>query len=60
MESRAAASRLRAAGLLAQHADHREIQAWTYETEAWRALTAGDYVRAFSSNVCSISRNFRM
>ncbi|MFD4482139.1 helix-turn-helix domain-containing protein [Streptomyces sp. NPDC058471] len=45
-EGGAATSRLRTAALLAQHADHPEIHAWTYETRAWRALTAGDYARA--------------
>ncbi|MFC7304451.1 hypothetical protein ACFQVC_09535 [Streptomyces monticola] len=45
-EGGAAGARLRTAALLAQHAGHAEIQAWTYETEAWRALTAGDYPRS--------------
>ncbi|MBD0743062.1 helix-turn-helix transcriptional regulator [Streptomyces sp. CBMA152] len=45
-ENRAASSRLKTAALLAQHADHDEIHAWTYETDAWRALTTGDYARA--------------
>ncbi|MGA4841545.1 helix-turn-helix domain-containing protein [Streptomyces sp. G45] len=44
--TRAASARLATAAALAQHADHHEIHAWTYETEAWRALTAGDYPRA--------------
>ncbi|MGW8381068.1 helix-turn-helix domain-containing protein [Streptomyces sp. ODS28] len=42
----AATARLRTARVLAQHAEHAEIHAWTYETEAWRVLTAGDYPRA--------------
>lgn len=45
-EGAAAASRLRTAALLAQHAEHPEIHAWTYETRAWTALTAGNYGRA--------------
>lgn len=45
-QSRAAAERLTTAASLAQHAEHHEIHAWTYETEAWRALTTGDYPRA--------------
>ncbi|MGW7517595.1 helix-turn-helix domain-containing protein [Streptomyces sp. NPDC054796] len=45
-EGAAATSRLRTAALLAQHADHSEIYAWTYETRAWTALTAGSYARA--------------
>ncbi|MEV7197749.1 helix-turn-helix transcriptional regulator [Streptomyces sp. NPDC093510] len=45
-EAGAATSRLRTAALLAQHAEHPEIRAWAYETQAWRALTAGDYQRA--------------
>ncbi|MFI1682264.1 multiprotein-bridging factor 1 family protein [Streptomyces sp. NPDC020607] len=45
-EGAAATSRLRTAALLAQHAEHPEIHAWTFETEAWRALTAGNYPRA--------------
>ncbi|MEV5405312.1 helix-turn-helix transcriptional regulator [Streptomyces albidoflavus] len=42
----AATARLRTAAALAQHAEHREIEAWCYETDAWRGLTDGDYVRA--------------
>lgn len=45
-DAHAARSRLRAATLLAQHAEHRELQAWACETAAWRSLTAGDYPRA--------------
>ncbi|MEL3950468.1 MULTISPECIES: helix-turn-helix domain-containing protein [Streptomyces] len=45
-QPRAAAARLTTAASLAQHAEHHEIHAWTYETEAWRALTTGDYPRA--------------
>ncbi|MBV6698021.1 helix-turn-helix transcriptional regulator [Kitasatospora aureofaciens] len=42
----AATARLRTAMTLAQHADHREIQAWCYETDAWRVLTDGNYSKA--------------
>ncbi|MFD2419509.1 hypothetical protein [Amycolatopsis pigmentata] len=42
----AATVRLRTAASLAKHADHCEIEAWCYETEAWRALTEGEYARA--------------
>ncbi|MGW7411672.1 helix-turn-helix transcriptional regulator [Streptomyces sp. NPDC054863] len=42
----AATARLQTAATLAQHADHPEIQAWCYETDAWRVLTEGDYDRA--------------
>ncbi|GAA4801662.1 helix-turn-helix transcriptional regulator [Streptomyces ziwulingensis] len=45
-QEHAATARLRAAATLAQHADHREIEAWCYETDAWRVLTDGDYARA--------------
>ncbi|MCI2421907.1 hypothetical protein MOQ72_31175 [Saccharopolyspora sp. K220] len=37
---------LRAADHLAKHADHPEIRAWCYETEAWRTLTQGHHHRA--------------
>lgn len=42
----AATARLQTAATLARQADHPEIEAWCYETEAWRVLTDGDYVRA--------------
>ncbi|MFJ9521058.1 helix-turn-helix transcriptional regulator [Kitasatospora sp. NPDC101801] len=42
----AATARLQTAMSLAQHAEHPEIQAWCYETDAWRVLTDGDYYRA--------------
>lgn len=42
----AATARLRTAMTLAQHADFPEIQAWCYETDAWRVLTNGDYSKA--------------
>lgn len=42
----AATARLQTAVTLARQAEHPEIEAWCYETEAWRVLTDGDYVRA--------------
>ncbi|MGW2540960.1 helix-turn-helix transcriptional regulator [Kitasatospora sp. NPDC001574] len=42
----AATARLRTAMTLAEHADHSEIQAWCFETDAWRVLTDGQYSRA--------------
>ncbi|MFE9423025.1 helix-turn-helix domain-containing protein [Kitasatospora sp. NPDC006697] len=42
----AATARLRTAMTLAQHADFPEIQAWCYETDAWRVLTDGNYAKA--------------
>ncbi|MFJ4961991.1 helix-turn-helix transcriptional regulator [Streptomyces sp. NPDC088729] len=42
----AATARLQTAATLAQHSEHREIEAWCYETDAWRVLTEGDYKRA--------------
>ena len=42
----AATARLQTAMSLAQHAEHPEIQAWCYETDAWRVLTDGNYFRA--------------
>lgn len=44
----AAAARLRTAAQLAQQADHPEILAWCLETEAWQAITNGDYRRALA------------
>jgi transcriptional regulator with XRE-family HTH domain len=42
----AATARLQTAATLAREAEHQEIEAWCYETEAWRALTDGDYTGA--------------
>jgi hypothetical protein len=42
----AATARLRTAVQLAEQAGHTEITAWCLETEAWQALTDGDYQRA--------------
>jgi transcriptional regulator with XRE-family HTH domain len=43
---RAADSHLATARELAEQTEHREIQAWCWETEAWDVLTTGDYARA--------------
>ncbi|MEU0100994.1 helix-turn-helix domain-containing protein [Streptomyces sp. NPDC006267] len=45
-QEHAATARLQTAATLAQHAGHREIEAWCYETDAWRVLTDGEYGRA--------------
>jgi transcriptional regulator with XRE-family HTH domain len=45
-ERPAAASRLRTAASLAEHGEHPELSAWCLETEAWQAVTDGDYRRA--------------
>jgi DNA-binding XRE family transcriptional regulator len=42
----AAAARLKTAAGLARHAEHDEIRAWCFETEAWRVLTEGHYPHA--------------
>ncbi len=42
----AAKARLMTAGSLARQAEHREIQAWCYETQAWSVLTDGHYRQA--------------
>jgi transcriptional regulator with XRE-family HTH domain len=42
----AATARLRTAAQLAEQAEHPEIAAWCLETEAWQAVTDGDYRRA--------------
>lgn len=41
-----ATARLKTAATLAQQAEHREMHAWCFETDAWRVLTDGDYLRA--------------
>lgn len=46
MQDDAATARLETAATLAREAGHPEIEAWCYETEAWRLLTDGDYVQA--------------
>lgn len=45
-QENSATARLQAAAALARQAEHPEIEAWCFETEAWRVLTAGDYARA--------------
>lgn len=45
-QDHAATARLQTAADLARHAEHSEIQAWCYETDAWRVLTDGEYGRA--------------
>ena len=42
----AASARLRTATQLAEHGEHAELSAWCLETEAWQAVTDGDYRRA--------------
>ncbi|MEU6406098.1 helix-turn-helix transcriptional regulator [Streptomyces sp. NPDC046985] len=46
MQDDAATALLETAAMLSREAGHREIEAWCYETEAWRVLTDGDYVQA--------------
>ncbi|MFG3588073.1 helix-turn-helix domain-containing protein [Streptomyces sp. NPDC047990] len=46
MQDDAATARLETAATLAREAGHTEIEAWCFETEAWRVLTDGDYVQA--------------
>ncbi|MDT0550180.1 MULTISPECIES: helix-turn-helix transcriptional regulator [Streptomyces] len=45
-QEHSATARLQTAVALAREAEHAEIEAWCYETEAWRVLTDGDYARA--------------
>ncbi|MGJ5891331.1 helix-turn-helix transcriptional regulator [Streptomyces niveiscabiei] len=42
----AAVARLQTAVALSREAEHPEIEAWCFETNAWRVLTDGDYNRA--------------
>lgn len=44
----AATTWLRTASQLAGHAEHCEIAAWCLETEAWQAVTTGDYRHALT------------
>lgn len=44
----AAATWLRTTAQLAEHAEHPEIAAWCLETQAWQAVTTGDYRRALT------------
>ncbi|MGH3622545.1 MAG: XRE family transcriptional regulator, partial [Sciscionella sp.] len=42
-QQHAATARLKTAASIARHAQHAEMHAWCYETEAWRVLTEGNY-----------------
>ncbi|MEV0233067.1 hypothetical protein [Nonomuraea sp. NPDC050786] len=44
----AATTWLQTASQLADHAEHPEIAAWCLETEAWQAVTTGDYRHALT------------
>ncbi|MGW3649369.1 helix-turn-helix domain-containing protein [Streptomyces sp. NPDC000878] len=46
MQDDEATARLETAATLAREAGYPDIEAWCYETEAWRVLTDGDYVEA--------------
>ncbi|GAB2978972.1 hypothetical protein GCM10023080_050410 [Streptomyces pseudoechinosporeus] len=52
-QEHAAAARLQTAVTLARQAEHPEIEAWCYETDAWRVLTNGDYVRALELSLAA-------
>lgn len=45
-QDHAAVAHLRTAAHLARETGHAEIAAWVLETQAWQALTAGDFQRA--------------
>ncbi|GAA2641732.1 helix-turn-helix domain-containing protein [Streptomyces vastus] len=45
-QEHAATASLQAAVTLARQAEHPEIEAWCFETDAWRVLTDGDYAKA--------------
>lgn len=47
-QARSAQAQVKTAASLAKHAGHDEIQAWCFETEAWRVLTDGDYRQALT------------
>ncbi|MET8146208.1 helix-turn-helix transcriptional regulator [Sphaerisporangium sp. NPDC005288] len=44
----AANAQLKSAAQLAKHTEHPELAAWCLETEAWQAVTNGDYGRALT------------
>ncbi|GGM21597.1 helix-turn-helix domain-containing protein [Micromonospora yangpuensis] len=46
LQRSAGSAHLVAAARLAEHAEHREIQAWCLETQAWDRLTQGGYRQA--------------
>ncbi|GAB3995331.1 hypothetical protein GCM10029992_12300 [Glycomyces albus] len=50
---RAAAAQLRTAASLATEAGNRLIPAWSLETQAWAALTGGDYRRALELSLAA-------
>lgn len=52
-QEHAATARLQAAVTLARQAEHPEIEAWCYETDAWRVLTDGDYVKALELSIAA-------
>jgi transcriptional regulator with XRE-family HTH domain len=54
-QDHAATARLQTAATLAQQAEHPEIEAWCYETDAWRVLTDGDYLRALELSLAAQS-----
>lgn len=54
-QEHAATARLQAAAALARQAEHPEIEAWCYETDAWRVLTDGDYVKALELSLAAQS-----
>jgi len=41
-----ATARLKTAAELADHGEHRELSAWVLETEAWQAVTEGEFRKA--------------
>ncbi|WP_328915735.1 MULTISPECIES: helix-turn-helix domain-containing protein [unclassified Streptomyces] len=51
----AATARLRTATTLADHAGHAEIKAWCLETDAWRVLTDGNYLKAVELSIAAQS-----
>ncbi|MGW2704472.1 helix-turn-helix transcriptional regulator [Streptomyces sp. NPDC001340] len=54
-QEHAATARLQAAVTLARQAEQPEIEAWCFETDAWRVLTDGDYVRALELSLAAQS-----
>jgi transcriptional regulator with XRE-family HTH domain len=54
-QEHAATARLQAAMTLARQAEAPEIEAWCFETGAWRVLTDGDYERALELSLAAQS-----
>lgn len=52
-QEHAATARLQTAMTFARQAEHREIEAWCYETNAWRVLTDGNYAKAVDLSVAA-------